>query len=195
MATTDPLTGSTIYQQTDAATGGTQLGDIVRDLRSFTVPRFSSSATRDTGYASFVSDGGTMADGMVSTTTDTAGGLWLRKSGAWRLELSDTGWSNLSPNSPFVAGAGGARYKVLNRVCYFQMDLLRNTSAWTDPVSVLTFPSGARPAFSQYFFALRQGVSAEVAENLTIASTGVMTLGVSGAAGDHVYASGCFPID
>lgn len=83
MATTDPLTGATIQDQSDGATGGTQIGNAVKGLRSFTVPRFASTTTRDTAYSAFVSGGGAMADGMMCTA---AGVPYRRIAGTWRID-------------------------------------------------------------------------------------------------------------
>lgn len=85
MATSDPLTGATIYDQNDQALGGQQLGDVVTDLRPFVHPRFASTAARDTAFASFVAAGGTIANGMECYTSDAGGGTWTRVGGAWVL--------------------------------------------------------------------------------------------------------------
>lgn len=83
MAAVEPLTGATVYQQTDAALGGQQLGDVVTDLAPFTVPRFATTAARDTAYASYVSGGGTIVDGM-SCWCDSPGSFFDRIGGVWR---------------------------------------------------------------------------------------------------------------
>lgn len=81
MADVEPLTGATIYEQTDAALGGQQIGDVVTDLAPYTVPRFASSAARDTAYAAHVSAGGSLDTGMVCTV---AGALQVYASSGWR---------------------------------------------------------------------------------------------------------------
>lgn len=198
MATVEPLTGATVYEQTDAALGGQQLGDVVRDVAPFTVPRHSSAATRDTAYASFVSGGGTMANGMVSTTTDAAGGLWLRKSGAWSLELADTGWINLTLTASFTAvtgtGVPGAKYRVKNGVCHFRFRIT-HAADWTGPISPFTFPSGARPTTAEYFRVTKDATDGISSMLLTVFSTGVAELNNNGQGGNSVYASGSFLVD
>jgi hypothetical protein len=67
LATTEPLTGVTVQDQSDAATGGAQIGNLAKRIAGFTVPRFTSTTTRDAAYSSFVSGGGAMADGMMCT--------------------------------------------------------------------------------------------------------------------------------
>lgn len=82
MATTEPLTGVTVQDQSDAATGGQQVGNVAKTLARFTVPRFASTAARDTAYSAMVSGGGTMADGMLCSA---AGVPYRRIGGAWRI--------------------------------------------------------------------------------------------------------------
>lgn len=151
-----------------------------------TVGVFATTADRDLAYP-------TPSEGQIAyTQTDDV--LWLYRAGTWRKLFYDSGWLTLTPNSPFIAGPGGIHYTVLNGVCHWQMDVQRTVSSWTDPISIITFPAGVRPPWPHYYFALRQGTSAEAAENLTIATNGVMTLGTGGANGDHIYSSGTFPV-
>lgn len=195
MATSDPLTGATIYQQTDVATTGTHLGDVVTDLAPYTVPRFASAAARDTAYASWVTAGGTMANGMLSVTTDSAGGLWVRKSGAWKLELSDGGWLNITPNSPWTVGGNGAVYRVKNSVCWISAHFTR-TTAWTGAISLFTLPVGARPTRPMYLHSLRQvAAGGALVGNTTVNTAGLAQYSFDGAANDELFITGSFPID
>lgn len=82
MATTEPLTGATIYQQTDTASTGQHLGDVVTDLAPYTVPRFATTSARDTAFSAFVAAGGTIANGMTCWC-DSPGSYYERQSGAW----------------------------------------------------------------------------------------------------------------
>lgn len=81
MATTEPLTGVTAQDQSDAALGGTQIGALARNIAGFTVPRFASTAARDTAYSAWVTSGKTMADGLMCVA---AGVLYRRINGQWR---------------------------------------------------------------------------------------------------------------
>lgn len=83
MATTEPLTGVTAQDQSDAALGGTQIGALARNMAGFTVPRFASTAARDTAYSAWVTSGKTMADGLVCIA---AGVPYRRINGQWRID-------------------------------------------------------------------------------------------------------------
>lgn len=99
MATSDPLTGATIYSQTDAALGGQQLGDIVTDLRSYVLPRFSTTAARDAAYTAWTSAGNTLATGM----TCMVGTRMYYYSGGWQARPGFLGSASAYP-SDAVAG-------------------------------------------------------------------------------------------
>lgn len=107
MATTDPLTSATIQDQSDAATGGTQIGNVVKNLRSFVVTRFSTTGARDTAYTSFVSGGGTMADGMLTAVGSTH---YRRISGTWRINRNRHILRSITPSAPAnsIAAAGAS---------------------------------------------------------------------------------------
>jgi hypothetical protein len=81
VASTEPLTGVTVQDQGDAATGGTQIGHLATSLAPFTVPRFTSTANRDAQYSTWVTGGGSMIDGMCCTV---AGELQVYRAGIWR---------------------------------------------------------------------------------------------------------------
>lgn len=80
MATTEPLTGARVPQQSDGPLGGLQIANAVNDLAPVTLPRFTSTAARDIAYTNWVNAGHTLVDGMVCTA---AGVLYEYKSGAW----------------------------------------------------------------------------------------------------------------
>ena len=82
MATTDPLIGVTIYDNNDPALGGQQLGVVASGIRSFTIPRFTSTSTRDSQFATWVAAGGVIKDGMTCWC-DTPGSYYDRQSGVW----------------------------------------------------------------------------------------------------------------
>jgi len=79
MATTDPITGMTINDQGDAATGGYQIGQVVVGMRTLVTPRFTTTAARDSAFAA---SGVTLIDGMFCTV---AGRLYQRYGGVWQL--------------------------------------------------------------------------------------------------------------
>lgn len=82
MATTDPLTGTPIYEQGDAPLGGLQQGKIVTALVPFVTPRFSNAAARTDAYAEWVAQGGVMEDGLEAHMLDD-GRDWVYDSGSW----------------------------------------------------------------------------------------------------------------
>ena len=76
---TDPLTGARMPEQTDGPLGGLQISNVVKDLRSATVPRFASASAGDTALANA---GIGATDGMVRGI----GGLGIQtRLGTWRL--------------------------------------------------------------------------------------------------------------
>lgn len=80
MATIEPLTGATVYENSDAALGGQQIGDVVTDLAPFTIPRFATNAERDTKFAAWVAAGNTMTTGL---RCNVAGHDQVYRSGNW----------------------------------------------------------------------------------------------------------------
>lgn len=103
MATTEPLTGVTVQDQSDAATGGAQIGNVAKRIAGFTVPRFTTTSTRDTAYSAFVSGGGTMADGMMCTV---AGTPYRRIGGTWRIDRNRIIARTGAPGTTIAAGGG-----------------------------------------------------------------------------------------
>lgn len=84
--TTDPLTGARIGDQSDAPLGGLYLGELVREIRSYLVPRFSNASARDAAYSAWVADGGTMTKGLLC--------FMLDDSRVWKY---DGGWTWANP--------------------------------------------------------------------------------------------------
>lgn len=81
MASIEPLTGATIYDNSDAALGGQQSGDVVTDLAPFTIPYFATNAVRDTKFAAWVAAGNTMRNGLHC---NVAGHDQVYRDGKWR---------------------------------------------------------------------------------------------------------------
>lgn len=108
-------------------------------------------------------------------------------------KFPDTGWVNLVPNSPFVAGSTGAKYRVLNKVCYFHIHLTRS-SAWGANINAVDFPSGARPSVIWYVHTQVARPGADVQGNSTIDTAGNVTVGPAGDTDNSIYLTGSFPI-
>lgn len=121
---------------------------------------------------------GTSITGIVDERT------WLDPATGTR----DAGWQNITPNSPFTVGPNGAKYAVRDGLCEFSMDLTR-TTPWSN-LAIFTFPPGITPPIPWYV----HSVGPNGIGNSTISTGGVVTCGISGAAGDHVYLSGVFPV-
>jgi len=82
VATTEPLTGNTVYQQTDAPLGGQQAGTVVTQMASLVVPRYATAAARDTAFEDWVVAGNSMRDGLQCWLTGT-GRQEYTTSGGW----------------------------------------------------------------------------------------------------------------
>jgi hypothetical protein len=104
VASTEPLTGVTVQDQSDAATGGTQIGSLAKGLAPFTVPRFSTTGARDTQYAAYVTAGGTMADGMRCTVN---GIPYRRIGGTWRQDNGPRIIYRITAPSSAISSGGG----------------------------------------------------------------------------------------
>lgn len=93
MASTEPLTGVTVQDQNDAATGGTQIGNLAKAIASYTTPRYSTTSARDAAYSSWVSAGHSMTAGLKCTVNGKA---MIYTGSAWVYETSDASWTTLS---------------------------------------------------------------------------------------------------
>ena len=80
---TDPLTGSRYPSSSAAPNVAADIQNAVMDLADNTIPRFSTTAARDTAYANWVTAGGVMASGLTCAVGDmlytysTASSSWL----------------------------------------------------------------------------------------------------------------------
>lgn len=83
MVAIEPLTGARIPEQSDGPLGGLQTGNAVKDLASFSVPRFATLSERDAKYAAFVVAGGVIKNGMICWA-DTPGCFYDRIGGVWK---------------------------------------------------------------------------------------------------------------
>ena len=89
---------------------------------------------------------GKMRDGMFFIETDT-GDVYLRRSGAWKHVLGDTGWVTLPMSNSWVnfGGAyGSARYRRINGIVY--VTGLIKSGATNPGFTIGTLPAGFRPA-------------------------------------------------
>ncbi|MGZ4621445.1 MAG: hypothetical protein ACXVGF_04850 [Blastococcus sp.] len=84
---TNPLTGARYPDNASTTDLGTYYGWAVNDLSPYTIPRFSTTAARDTAYQNWVNAGNSMVDGMECFASGT---MWLYRSGAWG-RLGDVG--------------------------------------------------------------------------------------------------------
>jgi hypothetical protein len=83
----EPLTNARMPENSDAPSGGAQITAAVKDLASFTLPRFTTTSARNTAYTQWVTEGGTMVDGLhcaVDGETQV-----YRDGGWWRLAPAD----------------------------------------------------------------------------------------------------------
>jgi hypothetical protein len=91
---TDPLTASRYPASSDAPNVNQHIQNAVMDLSDNTIPRFSSTATRDTAYSAWVAAGNTMVAGLFCWVTGT--GL---------MEYSGTAWAVFAPSPTTLGGA------------------------------------------------------------------------------------------
>lgn len=78
---TDPLTGSRYPASSAAPNVNGDIQNAVMDLADNTIPRFTTTAARDTAYANWVTAGGTMANGLVCAVSNM---LYMYDTSAWR---------------------------------------------------------------------------------------------------------------
>jgi len=57
MATTEPLSGVTVYQQTDQALGGQQMGEIVNELGPLLALKYTTTGARDAAFNAWIAAG------------------------------------------------------------------------------------------------------------------------------------------
>lgn len=147
MAGTDPITGARYPGSADAPNVNQDLQNLANDLSPLTHPYFTSTASRDTHYSSWVSAGGTMRDGLHCHVQGVGDQTYL--SGSWRTGYSsDTGWVTLNLNSPLSQGTFGSRYRVRNGVCEVMLD-----AAYSGTYGVgFTLNNNALPLPSNQFY-------------------------------------------
>jgi hypothetical protein len=80
---TTPLTGSRYPVSTDAPSIAQYFANLALDLDDNTIPRFTTTTARDTAYSSWVTLGGTMADGLKCSVN---GVPYRRIGGTWRID-------------------------------------------------------------------------------------------------------------
>lgn len=78
MATTDPITGASIRDQNDFASGGQQIGALLAALRTLVSAKFNTASARDAAYAAVP---GSLTDGTPCTV---AGVPQVYRNGQWR---------------------------------------------------------------------------------------------------------------
>jgi hypothetical protein len=64
LATTEPLTGARIPTDSDSPLGGTAIARAIQDIADETLPRFATTAARDTAYSNWIAAGHNMAAGL-----------------------------------------------------------------------------------------------------------------------------------
>ncbi|HEU5026600.1 MAG TPA: hypothetical protein VFV01_16915 [Spirillospora sp.] len=99
MATTDPWSGVTVYQQTDQALGGLEIGNVASQLSPLVIPRFPTTAARDAAANNWVSLGNALVDGMECAVGAVK---YRRVSGAWRQVFTDYLEDRVSANAGLV---------------------------------------------------------------------------------------------
>lgn len=73
-------------------------------------------------------------------------------------ERTDTGWQPLDVSGGFVVTGDGARYRVIDGVCYLQVHLRDPDGLWGANAPIAMLPASARPAWNHDFTASRDGV-------------------------------------
>jgi hypothetical protein len=148
------------------------------------------AATTGTFSGDVAVTGALTATGTASAATPTAD-AHLATKGYVDAKFTDTGWATLGAlNSNYTVGPDGARARVLNGVCYFQIHLVRSSGNVTAGETVLTMPAGKRPPFTFWFMGNFSGPTVEV----KFLSTGVVVVGNPSAAMTGVVVAGSFPI-
>lgn len=107
-------------------------------------------------------------------------------------KFSDTGWTNLTLNAAagFSVSTEGARYRVKNGICYFQIHAVKSGSFVGNDLLV-TMPSGARPAFTHW----PQGDWAGASAECKVSSNGEIRVTHSAPTSAGVVVSASYPID
>ena len=71
---------------------------------------------------------------------------------------ADTGWEPLDVSGGFVVTGDGARYRVVEGICYLQVHLRDPDGIWAEYSPIAVLPPTVRPAWNHAFVATRDGV-------------------------------------
>ncbi len=71
---------------------------------------------------------------------------------------SDTGWRPLEVAGGFVVTGDGARYRVVDGICYLQVHLRDPDGVWAANAPIAVLPASARPAWNHAFVASHDAV-------------------------------------
>lgn len=131
----------------------------------------------------------TWSDGSAGGTPINASRLNYMETGiAAAQAFSDTGWVDMTPGvaNGFTVGSDGARYRVVNGICYFQIHISASTAVAT--AIVYTLPPTARPAYTHWFTGQ---LSSAFKGEVKVVSSGAIAFGV---ANTPFVTSGSFPV-
>lgn len=130
--------------------------------------------------------------GLEIFETDTSK-MWFYTglTAPWSLlqAVSDTGWVDMSVSAGYTLGVGtdgGAKYRVLNGICYFTIVVSSSTAAAN--ATFATLPATARPTWNHYYAV---NYANAFRGELKVATTGVISFGV---ASTPFVVSGSFPV-
>ncbi|MGY1737343.1 hypothetical protein [Geodermatophilus sp. SYSU D00684] len=70
----------------------------------------------------------------------------------------DTGWRPLSVSTEWLVTGDGARYRVVDGICYLQVHVRDVDGQWEPNSLVATLPTGTAPAWHMGFVATRDGL-------------------------------------
>lgn len=122
MAHTTPLTATRVPDSSDSPNLSTYFSNMAVDLEKNAIPRFGSTASRDTAFSNWVAAGNSMVDGLKCFVTGTGEQTYL--GGAWRTGwLDNNSWTSFGVNSPLSVGATfGCWYRVRNGWCHLTFE-------------------------------------------------------------------------
>ncbi|MGY1811379.1 hypothetical protein [Blastococcus sp. SYSU D00820] len=93
---------------------------------------------------------------LPSTATST--GLADGAKAASVAPRADTSWQDLEVTGGWVVTGDGARYRVVDGICYLQVHIRDLDGAWGPNAVVAILPESARPAWNHGFIATHDGV-------------------------------------
>ncbi|MGY1742323.1 MULTISPECIES: hypothetical protein [unclassified Blastococcus] len=94
----------------------------------------------------------------VGPLADRAADAPARDSDKAAPEQVDTGWRPLDVSGGFLVTGDGARYRVVDGICYLQVHLRDPDGFWAANAPIALLPESARPAWNHDFVASRDGV-------------------------------------